>query len=86
MTNPEIYAWQSVCVRAILETDDSLIVGRIYEAIFAIEQRRRLSPVESSSDEDCALNEAEVGIKGLITERMDRFTWNATPGHSTIRL
>ncbi len=43
MTNPEIYGWQSVCVRAILETDDLLITGRIYEAIAAIEQRR-LSP------------------------------------------
>jgi hypothetical protein len=86
MTDPEIYGWQSAYARAIVETDDLLTTGRIYEAIFAIEQRRRLSPVESSSDEDCALNEAEVGIKGLITERMDRFTWNATPGHSTIRL
>jgi hypothetical protein len=55
MTNPEIYGWQSVCVRAILETDDLLITGRIYEAIAAIEQRRR-SPVESNSDQGCALN------------------------------
>jgi hypothetical protein len=86
MTNPEIYGWQSVCVRAILETDDLLITGRIYEAISAIEQRRRLSSVESNSDEDCALNEAEVGIKALITERTDRFAWNATPGHWTISL
>ena len=85
VTNPEIYGWQSVCVRAILERDDLLITGRIYEALSAIEQRR-LNPVESNSDEDCALNEAEVGIKALITERTDRFVWNATPGHWTIRL
>jgi hypothetical protein len=85
MTNPEIYGWQSVCVRAILETDDLLVAGRIYEAISAIEQRR-LSPVESNSDEDCALNDAEMGIKALITEQTDRFVWNATPGHWTIRL
>ena len=44
----------------------------------------RLSPVESNSDEDCALNDAEVGIKALITERTDRFVWNASPGHWTI--
>jgi hypothetical protein len=81
MTEPKIYGWQSVCVRAILETDDSLIIGRIYEALFAIEQRRRLSPIESNIDEDCALNDAEVGIKALITERTDRFAWNATLGY-----
>jgi hypothetical protein len=85
MTNPEIYGWQSVYVRAILETDDLLINERIYEAISALEQRR-LSPVESNSDEDCALNDAEVGIKALITERADRSVWDAAPGHWTIRL
>jgi hypothetical protein len=85
MTNPELYGWQSVYVRAILETDDLLISGRIYEAISALEQRR-LSPVESNSDEDCALNKGEAGIKALITERMDRFVRNAIPGHWTIGL
>ena len=85
MTNPEIYGWQSIYVRAILETDDLLINERIYEAIFALEQRH-LSPVERNSDEDCALNDAEVGIKALITERTDRFVWNASPGHWTIGL
>ena len=85
MTDPEIYDWQSVCVRAILEKDDLLITERIYEAIAAIE-RRRLSPVESNSDEDCALNDAEVGIKALITERTDKFAWNATSDHWTIML
>jgi hypothetical protein len=85
MSNPEIYGWQSVYAQAIPETDDLLLTGRIYEAISAIEQRR-LSPVESNSDEDCALNDAEAGIKALITERTDRFVCNATPGHWTIRL
>jgi|HubBroStandDraft_6_1064221.scaffolds.fasta_scaffold69026_5 hypothetical protein len=85
MTDPEIYGWQSACVRAILEKDDLLITERIYEAIAAIEQRR-LSPVESNSDEDCALNDAEVGIKALITERTDKFAWNATSDHWTIML
>jgi len=85
MTNPEIYGWQAVYVRAILETDDLLITGRIYEALSALEQRR-LRPVESTSDEDCALNKAEAGIKALITERTDRFVWNAIPGHWTIGL
>ena len=85
MTNPEIYGWQSVYAQAILETDDLLITGRIYEAISAIEQRR-LSPVESNSDEECALNDAAVGIKALITERTDRFACNDNPGHWTLRL
>ena len=85
MTNPETYGWQTVCVRATLEKDDLLITERLYEAISAIEQRR-LSPVESNSDEDCALNDAEVGIKALITERTDKFAWNATSDHWTIML
>jgi hypothetical protein len=85
VTNPEIYGWQSVYVRAILETDDLLITERIYEAISALEQRR-LSPIESNSDEECALNGAEAGIKALITERMDRLVWDAIPGHWTIGL
>ncbi len=80
MTNPEIYGWQLVYAQAILETDDLLITGRIYEAISAIEQRR-LSPVESNSDEECALNDAGVGIKkALITERTDRFACNDNSG------
>jgi hypothetical protein len=70
---------------AILETDDLLIAERIYEAISAIEQRR-LRPVESNSDEDCARNDAEVGIKALVTERTDRFVCNDSPGHWTMRL
>jgi hypothetical protein len=85
MTNPESYGWQSVYVRAILESDDLLITGRIYEALSALEQRR-LSPVESNSDEDRALKNAEAGIKALITERVERFVWNAIPGHWTIGL
>jgi hypothetical protein len=85
MTNPETYVWQAVYVRAILETNDLLITGRIYEALSAIEQRR-LSPVERDSDEDCALNDAEARIKTLITERTEKLVWDATPGHWTIRL
>jgi hypothetical protein len=85
MTNPETYGWQAIYVRAILETDDLLITERIYEALSAIEQRR-LSPVERNSDEDCVLNNAEVGIKALITERTKRLVWDATPGHFTIGL
>jgi len=85
MTNPETYSWQSVCVRAISETDNSLTTARIYEALSAIEQRR-LSPVEKNSEEDCALNDAEVRIKTLITERTEKLVWDVTPGHWTIGL
>ena len=83
MTNPEIYGWQSLYARAILETDDLMITERIYEAISAVEQRR-LNPVESNSDEDCALNDAELGIKALISDRTARSIWNAAPGNWTI--
>ena len=46
---------------------------RIYEALAAIEQRR-LSPVESDSEEDRALAAADEGLRSLIAERTEKTT------------
>jgi hypothetical protein len=64
------YSWEESYLAAVRETDKSLMEGRIYEALAAIEQRW-LSPVEPGSDEDRALKNAEAGVKALIAERTD---------------
>jgi hypothetical protein len=43
---------------------------RIYEALAAIAQRR-LTPVESGSEEERALEAADTGLRSLITERAE---------------
>jgi hypothetical protein len=62
------YDWQHTYMIAVCETDNGLMMGRIYEALGAIEQRR-LTLVEPGSEEDLALAAADVGLRGLITER-----------------
>jgi hypothetical protein len=70
MSVPEaIYVWQQPYLAAVCETDNGLMMIRIYEALAAIEQRR-LTPVEPDGDEDRALVAAEVGLKALIAERI----------------
>jgi hypothetical protein len=70
MSVPEaVYLWQQPYLTAVCETDNGLMMIRIYEALAAIEQRR-LTPVEPDSDEDRALVAAEVGLKALIAERI----------------
>jgi hypothetical protein len=69
MNNPETsYAWQHVYMAAVCETDNELMMNRIYEAI----EQRRLSPVEADSEEDHALTAAEAGLQSLITERTEK--------------
>jgi hypothetical protein len=70
MRRPATYPWQTACVFAILETDESKMHGRLYEAIAAIEQRR-LIPV--NSDEEIALADAEAGLQILISEIIAKF-------------
>jgi hypothetical protein len=70
MNNQPNYPWQEPYTAAIWETDDLLMDSRIYEARSAIAQRR-LSPVETNSDEDHALSEADIGIQTLITEKTE---------------
>jgi hypothetical protein len=43
-----MYSWQPDYIAAILETDDTKLPHRLYEAIAAIEQRL-LSPVEAGT-------------------------------------
>jgi hypothetical protein len=55
---------------AVCESDNSLKMIRLYEALAAIEQRR-LTPVEPDSEEDRELEAAETGLRSLITERTE---------------
>jgi hypothetical protein len=64
------YAWQDAYRAAVCETDNGLMMIRIYEALAAIEQRR-LTPVEPGSEEERALEAAETGLRSLITERTE---------------
>jgi hypothetical protein len=60
------YTWQHAYRAAVLETDDSLLPGRILEARAAIEQRR-LSPMDGLEQE--TLRIAQAGLKTLHAER-----------------
>jgi hypothetical protein len=71
MNYPETsYLWQNAYMAAVCETDNGLMMIRIYEALAAIEQRR-LTPVEPGSEEERALEAAETGLRSLITERTE---------------
>lgn len=59
-----LYWWEACFIEAKLETDESLKLARIYEAIAAIEQRL-LSPVDPGSDEDIKLKAAQAGLARL---------------------
>jgi hypothetical protein len=59
------YSWRECYLHAILESNPDLKVVQVCEAIAAIEQRR-LSPVET--DEEWELENADEGVKALITE------------------
>jgi hypothetical protein len=65
------YPWQQSYFDAACETDDSLMMGRVYEALSAIEERR-LSPVEPGGDEERALTAADAAVQGLISERVEK--------------
>jgi hypothetical protein len=62
------YAWQEPYIAAVHETDDAKMPGLIYEAAAAIEQRL-LSPIESGSDEDRAIQNAQTALQILRAER-----------------
>jgi hypothetical protein len=69
MRVPEpIYPWEKLYMLAVCETDENLMIIRIYEALATIEQRR-LRLVETD-EENRALNDAEEGLRKLITERI----------------
>jgi hypothetical protein len=56
------YLWFEPYKNAVCETDDSRLRGRVLEARAAIEQRL-LSPVNPGSDEDRALQSAQMGLR-----------------------
>jgi hypothetical protein len=61
-----IYSWQAVYMAAICETDDTLIEGRILEALSSLEERL-LSPIEG--EEALAIAHAAAGLQVLKAER-----------------
>jgi hypothetical protein len=58
-------------IAALLETDNSKLPRRLYEAIAAIEQRL-LSPVEPGREEDQAIKQAQKVIAIIRAEKLDR--------------
>ena len=65
-----MYSWQYDYIGALLETDDSKLARRVYEALAAIEQRL-LSPIEPGSDEEKALKTAQKLLAIIKTEKLD---------------
>ena len=65
-----LFLWREAYIRAVCETDDSLMMSRIYEARAAIEQRR-LTPV-TNEDELVAPVTAEAGLQSMIAERTSK--------------
>jgi hypothetical protein len=65
------YLWFDSYLNAICETDDMKKAGRILEARSALEERM-LSPVRPGSDEEKAIQTAELGLKVLTAERVNR--------------
>jgi hypothetical protein len=74
---PDLYWWWVCYNEAVLETNPNLKVGRIYEAIAAIEQRL-LSPIEPCSDEAVALKAASAGLARLKSEACNEFICQAS--------
>jgi hypothetical protein len=64
----DLYAWQRFYEAAVLETDEALITGRIYEAIEAMDQSWRCIRTRKNK-EVRALVAAEFGIRRMIIER-----------------
>jgi hypothetical protein len=60
------YWWEVPYILAILQTDEPWMHNPIFEAIAAVEQRRR-TPVNAT--EEVALAGAEAGLQLLIGER-----------------
>jgi hypothetical protein len=70
MNQPRSYSWLPAYLSAVLETDNTLMPTRIYEALAAIEQRL-LSPMEAGGDEYREIENAQRGLLTLKTERAD---------------
>jgi hypothetical protein len=75
-----MYSWQIDYIAALLETDETKLHRRLYEAVSAIEQRL-LTPVEAGGSEEQALKQAQKVI-GVIREQHPRSGDNPAPGDS----
>jgi hypothetical protein len=64
------YWWEIPHILAILQTDEPSMHNALYEAVAALEQRRR-SPVDAS--EEIALAGAEAGLQMLIGETTAKY-------------
>jgi hypothetical protein len=64
------YWWEIPYILAILQTDEPSMHNALYEAVAALEQRRR-SPVDAS--EEIALAGAEAGLQMLIGETTAKY-------------
>jgi hypothetical protein len=62
------YLWHAAYMAVVYETDDSLMPGRILEALSAIEQRL-LAPSEIDTEEFKAIQNAQDGLQALKAER-----------------
>jgi hypothetical protein len=65
------YLWHPAYRAAACETDDSLMPGRILEAVAAIEQRL-LTPAEIDDEELRALKNAQAALQSLRAERVNK--------------
>ena len=68
MDIPVTYVWQALYLAAVLETDNTAMPARIYEALAAIEQRL-LSPIDTGDMEYREIENAQRGLLTLKTER-----------------
>jgi hypothetical protein len=66
-----IYPWEAACLKAVLETDDSLMLSRITVARAIIADR--LDEIELISDEEqYEIEVALTSLKTLETERCSK--------------
>ena len=61
--------WEAAYMAVVCETDDSLMPGRILEALAAIEQRL-LAPSKIDAEELKAIQNAQDGLQALKAERL----------------
>jgi|HubBroStandDraft_6_1064221.scaffolds.fasta_scaffold482245_2 hypothetical protein len=80
MNQPRTSLWLPAYLSAVLETDNTLMPTRIYEALAAIEQRLR-SPIDADE-----YKEIENAQRGLLTLREERVDYSSAPATTNCRL
>ena len=64
-----MFSWQGDYIAALLETDESKLTPRVYEAIAAIEQRL-LTPLDPHSEEALTIKQAQKVLAFIRTEKL----------------